>query len=286
MFDWEDLRYFAVFAREKSLSAAARKLGVDHVTVARRITSIEDALQLKLVERRPRAYYLTADGERIAELGARMEVESFSVQRAAQAGQQGVGGDVQVSAPPVMASVLIAPQLGRLHELYPALRLHLSADTRNVSLSRREADIAIRLSRPVDEELVVRKLGVVGFSLYAARDYRAAHASKDMCFIAYDTAMDGSPQQDWNYLQSGGTPVIMRSNDLMVQAAAARAGLGIAALPDFLAGADEQLVRLPHKGKRLEREVWIAVHSDLRKTPRIQAVMKFLAECLTEKITR
>ena len=102
MFDWEDLRYFATFAREKSLSAAARHLKVDHATVARRIASLESALNLKLVDRRPRSYDLTANGERIAALGSKMEDEAFAVGRAAMAGQMGLTGEVSVSAPPTM----------------------------------------------------------------------------------------------------------------------------------------------------------------------------------------
>src|SRR6266571_2093242 len=87
MFDWEDLRHFTVFAQEVSLSAAARQLKVDHATVARRVAALEKGLGLKLVERRPRAYFLTPDGERIAALGRRMQLESFAVQRTASAGQ-------------------------------------------------------------------------------------------------------------------------------------------------------------------------------------------------------
>ena len=106
MFDWEDLRYFTAFAQTRSLSAAARQLKVEHATVARRVTALETALGLKLVERRPRAYFLTPDGEHIAELGTRMELESFAVQRAASAGQSSVAGDVAVTAPPAMAAAL------------------------------------------------------------------------------------------------------------------------------------------------------------------------------------
>jgi len=126
MFDWEDLRHFTVFAQEVSLSAAARQLKVDHATVARRVAALEKGLGLKLVERRPRAYFLTPDGERIAELGRRMELESFAVQRTASAGQSGIAGEVAVTAPPAMAAALIAPRLGRLREQYPGLRMQLS----------------------------------------------------------------------------------------------------------------------------------------------------------------
>jgi DNA-binding transcriptional LysR family regulator len=275
MFDWEDLRHFTVFAQEKSLSAAARQLKVDHATVARRIAALEGALRLKLVERRPRAYFLTPDGERIAELGQRMELESLAVQRAASAGQSGISGEVDVSAPPVMTAALIAPRLPQLRGKYPDLHIRLDADTRNVSLVRREADIAIRLSRPVDEELVVRKIAKVTFSLYVARARDAA----DRSCIAYDVSMDDTPQQLWLLAQLGDAPIVLRSNDLAVQAAAVAAGVGIAVLPDFMGGADQRLMRLPHTGAALEREVWIAVHNDLRHAPRIQAVMAFLTAC-------
>jgi DNA-binding transcriptional LysR family regulator len=279
MFDWEDLRHFTVFAQEKSLSGAARQLKVDHATVARRIAALEGALQLKLVERRPRAYFLTSDGERIAELGGRMELESLAVQRTASAGQSSISGEVAVSAPPAMTAALIAPRLPMLRGKYPKLHLRLDADTRNVSLVRREADIAIRLSRPVDEELVVRKIARVTFSLYAARTYPAARDAAGRACIAYDTSMDDTPQQRWLLAQLGDAPIVLRSNDLAVQAAAVAAGVGIAVLPDFMGDGDQRLNRLPHVGPALEREVWLAVHSDLRHAPRIQAVMAFLAGC-------
>lgn len=279
MFDWEDLRHFTVFAQERSLSAAARQLKVDHATVARRIAALEEALSLKLVERRPRAYFLTADGERIAALGKRMELESLAVQRTASAGQASISGEVAVSAPPALAAALIAPRLAALRAQYPDLRIRLDGDTRNVSLVRREADIAIRLSRPVDADVVVRKLGKVTFSLYASPAYLASADAESRVYIAYDTRMDDTPQQRWLQAQIGAAPIVLRSNDLAVQAAAVAAGVGIGMLPDFMAGPDQRLTRLPHTGAALEREIWIAVHSDLRHAPRIQAVMAFLAGC-------
>lgn len=279
MFNWEDLRHFTVFAEEKSLSAAARRLRVDHATVARHIAALETSLRLKLVERRPRAYFLTSDGEYIAEFGKRMELESFAVERTASAGQSGISGQVSVSAPPAMATALIAPRLGELRGKYPELHMQLNGDTRNVSLMRREADIAIRLSRPVDADLVVRKLAVVTFSLYASHAYLATVDTAAWAYIAYDASMDDTPQQTWLQEQAGLHPIVLRSNDLAIQAAAALTGVGIAALPDFMGGQDRGLIRVPHSGAAPEREVWIAMHSDLRGTPRIQAVMAFLTEC-------
>jgi DNA-binding transcriptional LysR family regulator len=279
MFDWEDLRYFAVFAREKSLSAAARVLNVDHATVARRISALEASLKLKLVDRRPRSYALTIDGQRIAGLGMRMEDGSFAVERAAKAGQRQLTGEVTISAPPAMSSALIAPQLGKFRQLHPHLYIQLIGETRLVSLSRRDADLAVRLSRPTDADLVVRKIGTSPFALYASPAYLAAHESSSFVFIAYDRSMERSQQQTWLKAKAGARVIVFRSNDLETQWAAARAGVGIAALPHFLGNRDDGLRIVKMPGKGLELDVWLAVHQDLRGAPAIRAVMDFLAGC-------
>jgi DNA-binding transcriptional LysR family regulator len=277
--DWEDLRYFTAFAQDESLSAAARRLNVDHATVARRIESLELSLRLKLVDRRSRSYALTDDGRRIAAVGERMQDEAFQAQRLATASQPGVAGEVIISAPPALAGALIAPRLGELRKRHDGLILQLVAATTSASLSRREADIAVRLRRPDEPELVARKVATIPFALYAAADYAANVAASSLGFIAYDASMEDSPQQTWLRTQAAGRPIVFSSNDLMIQAVAAQAGVGVAALPHFL-GTQFGLVAVPTKGAALERDVWLAVHRDVRNLPRIRAVMAFLVECL------
>lgn len=279
MFDWEDMRYFSVFAQEQSLSAAARKLKVDHATVARRISALETSLNLKLVDRRPRAYVLTADGERIANLGKRMEVESFAVERSALAGQAGVVGEVKVSAPPALACSLIAPHLGKLRQQHPHLSLQLLGNLASASLNRREADIAIRLSRPTEPDFVARKVTTILFALYGTPEYLDRTSADQLTFIAYDESMEQTTQQLWLLEQAGDRPILLRSNDLNIQAMAAKAGIGLAALPYFL-GEQYSLKPAVIAGPPLEREVWLVTHSDVRHTALIQAVMTFLAQCL------
>ena len=279
MFDWEDLRYFVAFSQEQSLAKAARHLKVDHATVARRIASLEQSLELKLVDRRPRAYVLTADGERIAERGKRMQEESFAVERMSIGGQDVVSGEVVVSAPPSMANSVIAPHLGRLRAQHPAVYVRLIADTRNVSLIRREADIAVRLSRPVEADLVARMIAVIPFALYASADYLASHVPEDYEFIGYDDSMDGSAQQVWLDAQAASRPIVLCSNSLDVQLSAARAGVGIAALPYFLGDWDEELTVVESTGAPLTRDVWLSIHNDLRHAPAIRSVMQFIADC-------
>ncbi|MBR1217380.1 LysR family transcriptional regulator [Bradyrhizobium sp. U87765 SZCCT0131] len=278
--DWEDLRHFAAFAREGTLSAAARALGVDHATVARRIVALEASTGLKLVDRRARTTTLTDDGRRIATAAAPMEEAAFAVGRAARAAQPGVDGEVTISAPPTFASAVIAPRLIQLRQRHPGIRIKLIGEKRRASLSRREADVALRLLRPVESGLFVRRLGSFGFSLYATPAYLKDTPPHAFAFIGYDATMADSPQEVWLRTIVGDREVVLRTNDLETQIAAARSGLGIAALPHYLGDGDACLQRHAVTQRPIRRDVWLLVHRDLRQVPAVRAVMTFLGECM------
>jgi len=280
MADWEDLRHFVALAREGTLSAAARTLGVDHATVARRVAALEASTGLKLVDRRARTTTLTDDGRRIAAVAAPMEEAAFAVGRAAQAAQPGVDGEVTISAPPTFASAVIAPQLVRLRQQHPGIRIRLMGEKRRASLSRREADLALRLLRPVETGLFVRKIGSFGFSLYATPAYLKETPPHAFAFIGYDATMADSPQEVWVRAIVGDREVVLRTNDLETQIAAARSGLGLAALPHYLGDGDSHLQRYAATQKPIRRDVWLLVHRDLRQVPAVRAVMTFLTECM------
>lgn len=280
MMSWDDLHYLVVLAREGTLSATARVLGVDHVTVARRVAALEAASGLKLVDRRARLLRLTEDGQRIAALAAPMEEAAFAVERAARAAGPEIAGEVAISAPPSLANVLIAPRLVMLRQQYPAIHIKLIGEKRSASLSRREADLALRLSRPTEPGLVARKIGHFGFGLYGAPAYLKETPPHAHAFIAYDASMDDTPQQLWLKSIAGTREIVLRTSDLENQAAAARTGLGLAALPHFLGDGDPQLARYETGLKEVGREVWLVVHRDLRRAPPVRVVMAFLAGCL------
>jgi DNA-binding transcriptional LysR family regulator len=280
MLNWDDLHTFVVLAREGTLSAAARALGVDHVTVARRVVALEAASGLKLVDRRARLYLLTEDGKRIAALAAPMEQTAFAVERAARGAAPGLSGEVAISAPPSLANALIAPRLIELRRQHPGIHIKLIGEKRSASLSRREADLALRLSRPVEPGLIARKIGHFGFSLYGAPSYLKETPPHAFAFIAYDASMDEAPQQVWLKSIIGKREIVLRTSDLENQAAAARAGVGLAALPHFLGDGEPQLARYDSKAGEVRRDVWLVVHRDLRRAPAIRAVMEFLVRCL------
>jgi DNA-binding transcriptional LysR family regulator len=280
MFDWEDLHVFCVFMRHKSLSGAARELKVEHATIARRIASLESDLELKLVDRRSRSYVPTPHGDAIAHLGERMEEQAFAVARTAESGQHGIRGEVSISSPPVLTLNLIAPRLGDLRRQHPALRLRIIGETRAASLHQGEADVALRLSRPTGAALVVRKLGSIPFRLYASREYLSECAPSTWTFLAYDESMEQSPQQTWLKAHANGRPIVLSSNHLDIQQAAAAAGAGIVGLPFFAGDRDARLVRVDSDGPSLTRDVWLTVHDDLRHVPRIALVIEFLSNVL------
>jgi DNA-binding transcriptional LysR family regulator len=286
MIDWEDLHVFTVFMRQKSLSGAARELQVEHATVARRIASLENDLKLKLVDRRSRAYLPTAEGVAIAHLGAQMEENAYAVARAAEAGQQGILGEVSISSPPVLTLNLIAPKLGELRRQHPGLRLRLITETRTASLNQAETDLAIRLSRPTGASLVVRKLGSIAFWLYASPEYLNECPPDAWTFLAYDDSMAQSPQQLWLKAHANGRPIALSSNHLEIQQAAAAAGAGIVGLPFFAGDNDARLVRVDSGGPALKRDVWLAVHEDLRRVPRVAAAIGFIGDVLANALAK
>jgi len=240
MFDWEDLRHFSTFCATGSLSAAARLLSVDHATVARRIASLEASLNLKLVDRRARAYVLTDEGERVGELAGQMAASSFALEHFASAGQ---------------------------------LRLRLVGSKSRASLARREADISVVLSRPTEPTLVVSLLGHLDYRLYASADYQASGSARR--YIGYDASQAHSPQQQWLNRQAGAQPFALLSNDLRIQAQACAGGISIACLPAFMAH-EQGLIVVGLPEQTMSIEIWLAVHEDVRATPRIKAVTDFL----------
>lgn len=277
MFDWEDFRHFLAVARAGTLSGAARSLHVDHATVGRRLAALETELQVALVERLPRACRLTPMGVQVYEQAKAMESAAFTVQRLARASQEPLNGTVTLSAPPVLVTHLLAPRLTDFRHAHAGIRLSVSAQAQQVSLSRREADVALRLVRPTESSSVVRKLGHMPFALYASRHYVAAHRPEDWSFIAYDAQFADMPQQRWLLDIAGKRAVGCELSDIGSHLAAARAGAGVAGLPCFLGDAEPALLRLEHAASAFSRDIWLVVHRDVRRAAPVRAVMDFVA---------
>ncbi len=273
--DWQDLRHFAILARTGSLSAAARELDVDHATVGRRVGALEHALGLRLVDRLPRRVLLTEEGRAVASLVASMEQTAQLIERRARGAGAAAAATVRISAPPAVAARLVAPHVAEFHRDHPAITLILSGATEMAALDRGEADLALRLSRPTDPDLIVSRIGVMHFGLYATAE-QAALPAQHWRFIAYDKKLDHVPQQVWLKSLLAGRPVVFQASDLFGQQEAARAGMGAAVLPRFIGDADPALVRLPTASEPPARDLWLATYPDLKRSPALRRVMDFL----------
>ncbi len=263
--DWDDLRVFLELARVGSLSAAARSLGLSHATVGRRLASLEDTLGHPLVERRVDGYVLTPDGAAVRDLADGMDERALAILR--RGGREdGLAGTVRLTMTQALADLFVAFRLGPLRVRHPGLDLEVVVDNRSLSLARREADIAIRLARPQSGELFARKLATIGYALYAAP------GAPDV-LIANDESLADLPESVWLSRHHPGKRIAFRSNSVQTQLAAARAGFGVALLPRWLAGGDAGLQRLPSAVPTPTREVWLAVHRDLKDVPRVRAVI-------------
>lgn len=274
--DWENLRHVSAFAAHGSLAGAARALGVEHATVARRIAALEEHLRVKLVDRRGRRLSLTPDGERIAAILRTMEAESAAIERVAAGARAELSGEITISAPPSFAAARLVAPLVALRTRHPRLTLRLIGDSRSAALDRREADIAIRLSRPEAGDLTIMKLGVMTFRLYASAAYLEATAEADWTFIGYDGAMARAPQQVRLYEIAAGRPVVLTASTAEIQLAAVRSGGGVAMLPEFLAEGDQTLRRVDAGEPAFHRDIWMAVHSDMKAAAGVRTVCETL----------
>jgi DNA-binding transcriptional LysR family regulator len=278
--NWDDYRIFLTVSQTGSFSAAARTLHVDHTTVARRITALEQDLGVKLVERLAREVKLTTTGLTLADLGAPVEEAMAAVERAAHGASNSLAGMVHISAPPSIATMALAPRLLTLRERYPEIDIRLTGEKDFANLNKGEADIALRLSRPNTPGLIARKLRDVPFFFYASASYQKPEEHWE--FIIYHEDDNSLPQQAWLLTQLGSRRVALRSSDAQAQAQACASGLGVALLPDYLGDKDPRLQRLDSTLTPPLRELWMLVHDDIRRAPRVRAVMDFLISTLAQ----
>lgn len=275
---WDDVRYFLALARLGSLSAASRSLDVEHSTVARRVEALERALGLRLFDRLPRGWTLTTEGEALVVQAKGLEDQAIAFSRAAL-GVASLAGTVRISAPPMTASHFLAPRLATLREAWPDIDLELIGESRDADLAHGEVDLALRLARPTAAGLAARALGRMGSGLYASPAH-AVRPPQEWVFLGYDRSLGQVAQHTWLEGIADGRRFVLRSNDLAVLYQACRAGLGIALLPHFLARSDTALVAVPCDNAPPPRSLWLVVHPDVRRSPRVRAVADSLAEII------
>ncbi len=284
---WDDLRYLLAVARRGSLAEAARELRVDATTVGRRLTALEKALGTRLVLRSARRLTLTASAEAVVARAGAMDDALRTLQDEVREGGP-VSGTVRLTTSEYLGSALLAPRLGELHARHPALDVELVAGQEVLDLQRREADLALRLAAPRGDALVVRRVGELGFCWYAGPGYLQRHgaprsgALSGHTVLLYGTRLTSEENQRITQLTAGAR-VLLRSTSTAVLREAAAANLGIALLPWLSSEDDARLVRVG-PGVFARRPLWLVVHKDLQRSPRIRAVFEWLVElCRRER---
>lgn len=270
--DWDELHTFLAVARHGTLSAAARALGVTQPTMGRRLAAMEARTGARLLQRLPGGYALTPLGETILGNAERIEAEVLAAERAITGKDVALEGVVRLTTVDSLAARIVTPALVALQRQHPGITIELVPDMRSLSLSKREADLALRMSRFEGHEVAARRVGSLAMGFYGSREVVARLDDSQPRLV---TVMDDQahlPEARWLRETFPEASVGFQSNSREVQVQAARAGAGIAALARYRADVEPELVRIANGQPDLVREIWLGVHVDMRHMPRVRAV--------------
>lgn len=277
--DWNDLRLFLAVARAGTLSGAARELGVAHSTVFRRIGAFEQRLGVRLFDRLPTGYVLTAPGEEMRDSAARIEDEIAALTLKVTGQDQRLSGTIRITATDMLAIGVLPPHLAAFRAQWPGIELEVIVSDTVLDLTRREADVALRIGNPAQETLVGRRVGRLAFAVYAATglerlDVDPGH-NEWIGFGSSHGPLSRNLARWWPGMRQ-----VYRTNSIVAAVAAARARIGLAALPCVIADRDPGLVRVAPFPEDFALDLWLLTHEDLRNTARIRALLDFLGAAL------
>lgn len=283
--DWNDFRFFLAVARSGTISAAGKALGVDNATVGRRIASLEAALGTQLFDRSPQGYRLSEPGEALLSPAERVEVSVMGARARIDDLQNSTSGSLRIGATDAFGTYFLAPRLGKLQLELPGMHIDLVALTGVLSLSKREADIAIGIARPDQGRLFSRKLTTFHLGLYASYDYIVSHpeivSTEDVLShpviswvenLMYDPSL--------NYIAEVDRRIVPRygCSNLVAQLRATVGGAGVCVLPHYMVRNEPTLRRLLPDSVNIELPYYLTVHADLHELSHIRKAIDFLVE--------
>jgi DNA-binding transcriptional LysR family regulator len=280
-----DLPLILALSRGRTLAVAAERLNVDVSTVFRRLNELEGRLRVRLFDRSPRGYQLTAAGERASAAAESMESELHALDRDITGRDQKLEGSLRVTASETLSHAVLPRLFASFHASHPRIQLILTIDNRVLDLSRREADVALRTRRPTDPALFGRKLANIAWAWYGdaegGRAVRRAKGSFDFSgrsVVGWDDPGARIAASEWVSTHVPAECIVYRSNSIVNQLMAVRAGIGIALLPCYLADPDPATKRLTPTLGDIAGELWIVTHKDLKGTARIRAFLSIVGE--------
>lgn len=283
MIDWDDIRYFLAVARGGSVRAAAELIKVNHSTVLRRISQLEERLGTQMFEKLPSGYRLTNTGEEVLEFAEQMEASSNQLETRVFGRDQSVRGLLRVTLPPLLATHLLMPDFVEFGRLHPEIEMEILSIDDPVNLANRQADVAIRVvydRNALPQNLYGLKGPELFGSVYISRDLLArwrAGAPDRVHWVVRtkDAVSDWARKGDVS-----ASDIPFRATDSAAQVLAIRLGLGMAPLSCFVADADPSLVRVPGSTPRLFGTLWLLTHGESRKTKRVRLFTEFISRRL------
>lgn len=285
MYDWDDMRVFLAVVRARKIAPAARALGVDPTTLARRIARLETALGATLFEVSMGERVLSSRGQVLLAHAERIESAALAAVEEATGESHRLAGQVRLSVAEGFGTWVLAPGLAGFHARHPGIRLDLISASGFLNPSKREADMALMLARPQRGRLSLQRLGDYRLHLYAAPDYLDRFGAPERpaellrhTLIGYVPDFIFSPELDYLGEVHAGLEAHLRATSINMQHRMIVEGAGIGILPDFIGEKDAGLVALMPTRVEIMRSFWMVIHEDLRRLPRIDAVAQWLQE--------
>ncbi|MDH1011972.1 LysR family transcriptional regulator [Pseudomonas nicosulfuronedens] len=283
--DWDNLRFFLELSRAGKLTVAARRLGVDHTTVARRLQALEKSIGAQLLVREPAGYRLTEAGHGLLPQAEAMESACKVIEKRLAGTEDNLSGKVRIGATEGYGSTLLTSQLVELNQRHPHLGVDLLAVPRALQLSRHEADIVITLERPGRGPYIITRLTDYVLRLYASKDYLAERGPigtrddlRDHALVGY--VDDLLYSKELQYLDEIGRPLHMalRCTSILAQQRAVAEGAGLAILPAFAAAEDSSLQPILAGEIEFVRTFWMLMPTELKDIARMRTTWDFLRE--------
>jgi DNA-binding transcriptional LysR family regulator len=278
--NWDDLQVFLAIARTSRLSAAARRLQVEHTTVSRRLAALERELGVPLFYRTTAGCLLTSHGQNVLANAETMERAAVSVSARAREGSE-IAGRVRIALPPEFASHWLAPKLPDFRRAYPRIDLQILVGTRQRDLSRGEAELAVQSPRPRQQSVVALRIGRATAALYSSRASRpqptridGTYAGEPLPLLTYLPAFQILQDAKWFQPVLASAHIVIETNSTHTLLAAVRAGIGIGVLPRCVARDQDDLVQVSENVATAD--VWLITHPEFRRDPKVRATADFL----------
>jgi DNA-binding transcriptional LysR family regulator len=285
LFDLEDLRLLAALERAKSLSGAARQLRVNHASAWRRLGNLETRLGVRLFERTRSGYAPTPAGHEAVALAERVTRELDEAARRLTGQDIRPTGIVRLTTTEALLG-FVAPVFKDLRVSHPGLVVEVAVANSFFTLTRRDADVALRPASAAPEGLVARRLAAIASAIYATPEYVQDRRDVDpllMDWLSPDDNLSHLRSAQWIARHVAPARIVHRANSLIALREVARAGVGLAPLPCFLGDADDRLVRVAPPMAEMASNLWLLTHPDLRRMPRVRAVLDAIGEYVSKR---